>query len=96
MPKELPPGKVKPPSPEDVKKYLNKASKYLSNPDRRDYQRTIAGRGDTHALDGGTTPAHYASLVQRRKEHLIKGWEDRNRANNGTKLNPILRGQKVL
>ena len=25
----------------------------FKTPDRKDYQRTIAGRGDTHALDGG-------------------------------------------
>ncbi len=94
----MPPGRVKPPKPPSPDDFRNlKKPKWISsNPDRIDYQRTIAGRGDTHALDGGATPAKYASLVQKRKEHLIKGWEDRNRSNNGTKLNPILRGQKVL
>jgi hypothetical protein len=93
MAKEYPPGRVKPPRPPSPEDYLNKKKpKWMNNLDRIDYQRTIAGRGDTHALEGGTTPARYASLVGKAKEMLslypqLNGWEDRNPANNGTKLN---------
>ena len=47
-------------SPKDYKDFYARFGKMKLkqslNPDRKDYQRTIAGRGDTHALDGGKIP----------------------------------------
>jgi hypothetical protein len=57
----------------------------------------IAGRGDTHALDGGRIPASEtkrgkafkkAMQTNKTKQPLIKSWQDRNLDNQGTKLNP--------
>ena len=65
----------------------------FKTPDRKDYQRTIAGRGDTHALDGGKiSPLQTKkgkAFMEARKNFLptLPVWEDRNRANIGTKLN---------
>ncbi len=53
-------------SPQD---YMDKLSELRSkqlSPDRKDYMRTIAGRGDTHALDGGKIPV---SKTKRAKEY---------------------------
>ena len=68
--------------------------------DRIDYQRTIAGRGDTHALDGGEVAKKQMPKKKqmfKKKQRLITKtpaiptpaiptWEDRNRAIQGTKL----------
>lgn len=43
-------------TPEDYINALTKLRSKQLNPDRKDYMRTIAGRGDTHALDGGKIP----------------------------------------
>ena len=60
MPRERvrPPGKK--PYPEyglDSAGAIKLMRSKLNMLDRKDYQRTIAGRGDTHALDGGRIPA---------------------------------------
>lgn len=93
MPKvRVKPGKK--PKP-DYQKALNKRNKYMSNPDRKDYQRTIAGRGDTHALDGGKIPFSktkrgkaFKKAMPGKQKQPLPVWEDRNRSNIGTKLNP--------
>ena len=62
-----------------------------SNPDRKDYKRTIAGRGDTHALDGGKIPFSKTARGKAFKEKYkasILSWQDRNVMNRGSKLNP--------
>ncbi len=59
--------------------------------DRIDYQRTIAGRGDTHALDGGEVAKKQMPKKKQRlipKTPAIKSWQDRNLDNRGSKLNP--------
>jgi len=95
--------KAKPPIKKNPEEYIDSYSKMrtkLNSPDRKDYKRTIAGRGDTHALDGGRIPASVtlsplylrklqkAMQYKKSKQSLIKSWEDRNPANQGTKLNP--------
>ena len=57
----------------------------LNSPDRKDYRRTIAGRGDTHALDGGKT---LPQSPGRKLAATLPVWQDRNSSNQGTKLNP--------
>lgn len=90
---------IKPGKKPDYRDFLEKSKKYMSNPDRKDYARTIAGRGDTHALDGGKIPA---SKTKRGKKFLkakdsIRGrmnpaqpllpiWEDRDVKKRGSKL----------
>ena len=76
------------------KKYLetyHTSLKRLVNPDRRDLNREYAGRGDTHALEGGRiNPLNTKRYKQRKKiqrQANLKTWEDRNRANIGSKLN---------
>jgi hypothetical protein len=97
--KPKPPGKK--PLP-DYQPLLDKRSKYMSNPDRKDYQRTIAGRGDTHALDGGKIPLsitqrgksfkkaikdkHKQPLLQQQRQPLLPVWEDRDVSKRGSKL----------
>ena len=43
--------KSKKKSPEEYVARIREMRTKLKTPDRKDYQRTIAGRGDTHALD---------------------------------------------
>ena len=61
----------------------------LNSPDRKDYQRTIAGRGDTHALDGGKIPFSKTARGKAFKKAATKlpVWQDRNIINRGSKLN---------
>lgn len=87
MAKIKPPGKVKPlPRPG---KYAERVKKYKS-PDRIDYERTIAGRGDLHALDSNNFVMKKMKKKQRlfQQKPIMRSWEDRNRDNIGTKLNP--------
>ena len=92
-------------------------SKKSKNPDFKDLNYTLRGRGDMHALDRNdkytsrppaqkkrgvkdyVDAAHtmlqlsiFGGLIRDRetqlKEPLLPIWEDRNRNNNGTKLNP--------
>lgn len=75
----------------DYRDFLEKSKKYMSNPDRKDYARTIAGRGDTHALDGGEVAKKQMPKKKQRlipKTPAIKSWQDRNLDNRGSKLNP--------
>lgn len=76
---------MKPAQPRLITKYVDS-----------DTQRELAGRGDTHALEGGKTTAYIAKqqrLMKKRgklfnkKDSLLKAWDDRNSYNNGTKLN---------
>jgi len=66
----------------------------LNSPDRKDYRRTIAGRGDTHALDGGkispleTKRGKQLRQIQKKFPPTLPVWQDRNSSNQGTKLNP--------
>jgi len=89
MPKAVPNKKI---GPKDFEGRLKKMKlKQSLNPDRKDYQRTIAGRGDTHALDGGRIPFSKTAkgkAFREKHQNKIQSWQDRNRANNGTKLNP--------
>ena len=88
--------------------------KKSKNPDLRDLNYTLKGRGDMHALDrvdkytskkpvkkkpGIKNYADVAKtmfqlsvfgglLEKQPLETLLPVWEDRNRSNNGTKLNP--------
>jgi len=89
MPKVVPNKKA---GPKDFEGRLKKMRmKQSLNLDRKDYERTIAGRGDTHALDGGKIPlnktAKYAKFKEQRQAQ-IQSWQDRNISNRGTKLNP--------
>jgi len=90
MPEYIPP---KRPKPDKYQSLLNARNKYISNPDRLDYQRTIAGRGDTHALDGGRIPFSKTKRGKAFKKGMTSKpklpiWHDRNPSNQGTKLNP--------
>ena len=95
MPRAKKPGPGKKPKP-DYQDMLNKRNKYMSNLDRKDYQRTIAGRGDTHALDGGRTPASgkkirkaIADMPRQRltmQQPSLPVWEDRDVSKRGSKL----------
>jgi len=88
MPKSKPAKKI---SPEEYSKRVREMRSKLNNPDRKDYQRTIAGRGDTHSLDGGRIPFSKTAKGKAFKEkhqNKIQSWQDRNISNRGTKLNP--------
>lgn len=83
--------KAKPLTPEEYSKRFQEMRMKSSNPDRKDYKRTIAGRGDTHALDGGKIPFSKTAKGKAFKEkhqNKIQSWQDRNVMNRGTKLNP--------
>ena len=85
--------KAKPLTPEEYSKRVKEMRMKLSSPDRKDYQRTIAGRGDTHALDGGKIPFSKTKKGQAFKKTMptvpmIPSWQDRNLDNRGSKLNP--------
>ena len=79
--------------------------KKSKNPDLKDLNYTLKGRGDMHALDRidkytsrkprkkkpgliGTVKAGKTILELSILGGLLPVWEDRNRANQGTKLNP--------
>lgn len=76
--------KGKKPLPKKYKAYHTALMK-LNSPDRKDLSREYAGRGDTHALEGGRINPLNSKAYKMRKANL-KTWEDRNRANIGTKL----------
>lgn len=87
--------KTKPTKPGKKPNYddylINKLSKYMSNPDRKDYQRTIAGRGDTHALDGGKIPFSKTKKGKAFKKAMPSApklpiWQDRDVSKRGSKL----------
>ena len=66
----MPKAKKRPPklSPQD---YMDKLSELRSKqlgPDHKDYMRTIAGRGDTHALDGGKIAASKRNQAKKYKK----------------------------
>lgn len=63
----------------------------LNSPDRKDYQRTIAGRGDTHALDGGKIPFSKTARGKAFRKTMpsapkLPVWQDRNVKIRGSKL----------
>ena len=64
----------------------------LNSPDRKDYRRTIAGRGDTHALDGGkisplqTKRGKQLKQMQKKFPPVLPVWQDRNVKIRGSKL----------
>lgn len=64
----------------------------LNSPDRKDYRRTIAGRGDTHALDGGkisplqTKRGKQLKQMQKKFPPALPVWQDRNVKIRGSKL----------
>ena len=87
--------KAKPLTPEEYSKRVKEMRMKLSSPDRKDYQRTIAGRGDTHALDGGRIPFSktkkgkaFKKVMPNKPRQPLPVWEDRNLDNRGSKLNP--------
>jgi len=69
---------------------FHKALMKFRSPDRKDLSREYAGRGDTHALEGGRINPLNSEAYKMRKaiqrQANLKTWEDRNRANQGTKL----------
>ena len=73
------------------KKATRTAMMKLNSPDRKDLSREYAGRGDTHALEGGKinplNTQYYKVRKAMREQANLKTWEDRNRANQNTKLN---------
>ena len=81
--------KAKPLNPEEYSKRLQEMRMKFSSPDRKDYQRTIAGRGDTHALDGGKILFGKTARGKAFKKAAPKlpVWQDRNIINRGSKLN---------
>ena len=63
----------------------------LNSPDRKDYQRTMAGRGDTHALDGGKRPFSKTAKGKAFRKTMpsapkLPVWQDRNLKIRGSKL----------
>lgn len=80
--------------PEYMVSRFREMQKSMNNPDRKDYQRTIAGRGDTHALDGGkisplqTKRGKQLKQIQKKYPPALPVWQDRNVMNRGSKLNP--------
>ncbi len=84
----------KPLGPEEYSKRMAEMQAKFRSPDRKDYARTIAGRGDTHALDGGKiSPLQTKkgrAFMEARQKFLpsLPVWEDRNVKNRGSKLNP--------
>ena len=87
MPKKY---KGKKPLPKKLYKAYHQGLMKLNSPDRKDLSREYAGRGDTHALEGGrinplNTKAYKMRKAIQRQANL-KTWEDRNRANKGSKL----------
>ena len=80
--------------PEDYIDSLSKMHTKLNSPDSKDYRRTIAGRGDTHALDGGRIPASKTkrgkafkkAMADMPRQPLIPVWEDRDVSKRGSKL----------
>ena len=89
MPKAKPYGKKKLPVKPEL---FHRALMKLRSPDRKDLNREYAGRGDTHALEGGRinplNTERYKMRKAMQRQANLKTWEDRNRANQGTKLNP--------
>jgi len=87
MPKAKP---TKPKKKLPDKKAIRTAMMKLNSPDRKDLSREYAGRGDTHALEGGKinplNTQRYKMRKAMREQANLKTWEDRNRANQGTKL----------
>ena len=86
MPKKY---KGKKPLPKKLKPYHQSLMK-LNSPDRKDLNREYAGRGDTHALEGGRiNPLNskgYKMRKAKQEQANLKTWEDRNRDIKGTKL----------
>ena len=100
MPKRKPPGKKPlPRNPEGWSIAMERMRSKLNSPDRLDYARTIKGRGDTHALDGGRTSPKATPKLQRQKmkDGLLRKprqpltpqlpvWQDRDVNKRGSKL----------
>lgn len=77
-------------TPED---YIDKLSELRSkqlSPDRKDYMRTIVGRGDTHALDGGKIP------VSKTKRSLQKAKQYKEMYANAQKKHDVGQGYAGL
>ena len=72
------------------RKLVSKAIKKYKISDSKDLRREYAGRGDTHALEGGKiNPVNtqlYKSYKAKREQANLKTWEDRNRNIRGSKL----------
>ena len=80
MPKSKPAKKA---SPEEFSKRFQEMKYKLKSLDRTDYRRTIAGRGDTHALDGGKT---LPQSPGRKLAATLPVWQDRDVKKRGSKL----------
>ena len=85
--------KPKKKSPEEYVARLKEMRAKFSSPDHKDYQRTIAGRGDTHALDGGKIPFSktkrgkaFTKSMPNKPRQPLPVWEDRNLGIRGSKL----------
>ena len=83
--------KAKPLTPEEYSKRVKEMRMKLSSPDYKDYKRTIAGRGDTHALDGGKIPFSKTKKGQAFKNAMpsvpnLPIWQDRDVSKRGSKL----------
>jgi len=70
-------------SPEEYSARLKEMRAKFNNPDRKDYRRTITGRGDTHALDGGKT---LPQSPGRKLAATLPVWQDRDVKKRGSKL----------
>ena len=81
--------RIKPPRPKPQPSIGQRLSAMrFKNLDHKDYQRTIAGRGDTHALDGGKIPFSKTKKgMTLFGQPILPVWEDRNSKNQGSKLN---------
>ena len=78
--------------PEEYIARMREMRTKLNSPDRKDYRRTIAGRGDTHALDGGkisplqTKRGKQLRAIQKKFPPTLPVWQDRNVNIRGSKL----------
>lgn len=86
--------KPKKKDPEYMISRMREMKNSMNYEDRIDYQRTIAGRGDTHALDGGRIPASKTkrgkqfkkAMKDMPRQPLLPVWEDRDVSKRGSKL----------
>ena len=89
----MPKAKKRPPklSPQDYMDKLSELRSKQMSPDHKDYMRTIAGRGDTHALDGGKIPFSKTAKGKAFRKTMpsapkLPVWQDRNLKIRGSKL----------
>ena len=75
--------------PEEYSKRMAEMQAKFRSPDRKDYARTIAGRGDTHALDGGKIPFSKTKKGKAFKKMMASApnvpiWQDRDVSKRGS------------